>query len=118
MKNSFKNEVLKMELLSYLIANFNEVNEEVVFSKIMPTNRRYRADYLILDKKIIIEVNGGQFIGGRHNRAGKVNGKIFTQYENDLNKFNLAQKFGFKIFQFTYEQLSRLEYKDILDYLI
>ncbi len=90
-----------------------EVIEEVVFNKIMPTKRLYRADYLI-NGNIIVEINGGQYTGGRHTRAGKVKGKPYTQYENDLNKLNLAQFHGFKVFQFTYEQLQRKDYKDYL----
>lgn len=115
-KNSPINEALKQELTAFLKKSFGEVVEEAVFNKIMPTERRYRADYLIPgDKKIIIEVNGGQYSGGRHTRAGKVKGKVYTQYENDLNKLNLAQKYGFKVFQFTYQQLKRREYVDILE---
>ncbi len=53
-------------------------------------------------------------MGGRHTRAGKVKGKEYTQYENDLNKINLAQFHGFRIYQFTYEMLARLEYKEYL----
>lgn len=114
MKNSAKNIALKQELERYL-NRFGEVKQEVTFSKIMDTTRRYRADYLLLDHLVIIELNGGQWTGGRHTRAGKVKGKKCTQYEDDLNKINLAQKHGFKIFQFTYEQLQRKEYVEILE---
>jgi very-short-patch-repair endonuclease len=113
-KNSIKNAALLQELKAYLSSKFNRVDEEVVFNKIMDTKRLYRADYCIMDEKIIIEINGGQYSGGRHTRAGKVKGKVYTQYENDLNKLNLAQKNGWKVYQFTYEMLSRLDYKDIL----
>lgn len=113
-KNNPINEALKKELVSFLSKSIGEVIEEVVFNKIMPTERQYRADYCILSKKIIIEVNGGQYNGGRHTRAGKVPGKVYTQYENDLNKLNLAQRNGFRIFQFTYAQLQRREYVEIL----
>ena len=109
------NEALKKELVAFLMKSFDKVEEEVVFNKIMPTDRLYRADYCILDKKIIIEVNGGQYNGGRHTRAGKVPGKVYTQYENDLNKLNLAQRNGFRIFQFTYQMLMRREYVGILE---
>lgn len=109
------NEALKKELVGFLRKSIGEVIEEAVFNKIMDTGRQYRADYLILDKKIIIEVNGGQYNGGRHTRAGAVKGEVYTQYENDLNKLNLAQKHGFRIFQFTYQQLRRREYVEILE---
>jgi very-short-patch-repair endonuclease len=108
------NEALKKELKAFLSRSIGETIEEVVFNKIMPTDRSYRADYCILDKKIIIEVNGGQYNGGRHTRAGAVKGKVYTQYENDLNKLNLAQRNGWKVFQFTYQMLARRVYLEIL----
>ena len=113
-KNSIKNIALLQEFKAYLKSLNFEVIEEVVFNKIMPTTRRYRADYLI-NGNIIVEINGGQWSGGRHTRAGKVKGKPYTQYENDLNKLNLAQKNGFIVYQFTYEMLSRREYMDVLN---
>jgi len=105
---------LLKELKAYLIGLGYDVKEEVIFNKIMQTKRQYRADYCILKEKIIIEINGGQFSYGRHTRAGKVKGMVQTQYENDLNKLNLAQMNGWKIYQFTYQQLMRKEYKDYL----
>jgi very-short-patch-repair endonuclease len=112
--NSVKNLALLQEFKAYLKKRNCEVIEEVVFNKIMPTDRLYRADYCILKEKIIIEVNGGQYSGGRHTRAGKVKGKVYTQYENDLNKINLAQLNGWKVYQFTYEQLMRKEYEGFI----
>jgi hypothetical protein len=55
----------------------------------------------------MVEINGGQWIRGRHNRGGE-------GYEEDLTKLNLAQSFGFKVYQFTYEMLERQEYKNYL----
>jgi hypothetical protein len=112
-KNSVKNLALLKEFTDYLKKRNYKVVEEVVFNTIMPTKRLYRADYLI-NGNIIVEVNGGQYSGGRHTRAGKVKGKVYTQYENDLNKLNLAQCHNFKVYQFTYEQLARKEYEDYL----
>lgn len=116
-KQNYIHKTLLSELKRFLEGLGYKVNEEVVFNKIMPTKRKYRADFCILDQKIIIEVNGGQYSRGRHTRAGKVKGRVQTQYENDLNKINLAQKYGWKVFQFTYEQLRRREYKDYINSL-
>lgn len=107
-------EALKNEFKAHLRSLNFKVEEEVVFSKIMPTTRQYRADYCILDQKIIIEINGGSWINGRHNRASPVKGKPYTTYENDLNKINLAQSHGWKVYQFTYEMLKRREYIGII----
>ena len=47
---------LLKEFKDYLTSFGYEFEEEVVFSKIMPTKRQYRADYCILKGKIIIEI--------------------------------------------------------------
>ncbi|NCD41711.1 MAG: hypothetical protein EOL88_06420 [Bacteroidia bacterium] len=104
------NQILLQNFEMYLSKKFGWVKEkgvttEVVFNKIMPTRRQFRADYLIED--IIIEINGGQWINGRHNRGGK-------GYENDLTKINTAQYYGFKVYQFTYEMLKKQTYKTLL----
>ena len=84
--------------------------KEVPFSELFKTKRRFRADYVIYFGSTpirVVEINGGQWVNGRHNRGGK-------GYENDLTKSNLAQKAGMDYYQFTYEMLDRGEYKDIL----
>lgn len=99
--NKLQRQLIIKEFEQYI----GDFETEIVFNKIMPTKRRFRADYFLRGLKIIIEINGGQYINGRHNRGGK-------GYENDLTKLNLAQKNGFTIYQFTYEMLSRQEYKN------
>lgn len=98
--NKLQRQLVIKEFEQYL----NIFETEIVFSSIMQTKRKFRADYYIKHSKIIIEINGGQYINGRHNRGGK-------GYENDLTKLNLAQKNGFAIYQFTYEMLLKQEYK-------
>lgn len=72
---------------------------EFKFSK----QRKFKFDYALVESKIAIEINGGQWIAGRHNRGGK-------GYESDLTKLNLAQLLGWTVLQYTYEQLLRKEY--------
>ena len=105
-KLSYTNKALLLELETYL-KRFDEVQKEKTFNKIMPTKRLFRCDYLLPNLKIIVEVNGGQWNNGRHNRGGK-------GYENDLMKLNIAQKNGYKVYQFTYEMLIRMEYRDFI----
>jgi len=81
---------------------------EVPFYRFMPTKRRFRADFLCPNLKMIVEVNGGQFTRGRHVRGGK-------GYETDLEKINLAQMHEYKVLQFTYEMLERGEHLKILE---
>ena len=105
-KLSYANKALLFEFENYL-KRFDEVQKEKTFNKIMPTKRLFRCDYLLPNLKIIVEVNGGQWTNGRHNRGGK-------GYENDLMKLNIAQKNGYKVYQFTYEMLMRMEYRDFI----
>lgn len=102
-KTELKNKALLQEFETFLSRLGLEFEKEIVFNTIMPTKRQFRADYYIPNSRTIIEINGGQFIGGRHNRGGK-------GYENDLMKSNLANTNNFIYLQFTYEMLARLEY--------
>lgn len=101
------------EFEKFLTSRFGSFQKEVTFKDFMNTSRRYRADYLCFDAHVIIEINGGQWTGGRHTRAGSVKGKKSTQYEEDLNKINIAQSNGFKVYQYTYEMLKRKDYKGL-----
>lgn len=103
--NAIKRTALIHEFEKYLTDKGYFLEKEVVFSSVMDTKRKFRADYIA--GNIIIEINGGQWNGGRHNRGGK-------GYENDITKINLAQFNGYKVYQFTYEMLERQEYKDFL----
>lgn len=85
-----------------------EAMAEMPFSRLLPTKRKFRADFYLPKYRTVIEINGGQFMGGRHNRGGK-------GYETDLYKLNLAQLYGYKVFQFTYEMLERREYLNFIN---
>lgn len=102
--NSLKNLALLKEFEAYLTTKGYYFEKEMFFKFLMPIDRNYRADYYLITRKTFIEINGGQWIKGRHNRGGK-------GYEDDLNKINISQAYGFKYYQFTYEMLARLEYK-------
>jgi len=112
--DSLERKLVIQEFEHHLRSEYGDFRKEIVFSSIMKTKRKYKADYFLPEYNIIIEINGGQWNGGRHTRAGNVKGKKYTQYENDLNKLNLAQYHGYAIYQFTYEQLLRMEYKEYL----
>jgi len=103
-----KRKALYSELMSRLKTIDAKTMMEVPFSHFMPTERKFRADFLCPNLKIIVEVNGGQFSGGRHTRGGK-------GYETDLDKLNLAQSKGYKVYQFTYQQLERGEHLKLIE---
>ena len=60
--------------------------------KFHPT-RRWRFDYAIPEHKIAIEIDGGVWTYGRHNRAGG--------YIADMEKFNAAAALGWVVLKFT-----------------
>ncbi|WP_151833584.1 DUF559 domain-containing protein [Acinetobacter ursingii] len=59
--------------------------------------RKWRADFLITGTKILVEVEGGIWSGGRHTR-----GKGFIA---DMEKYNAAAVMGFKVLRFSTEQV-------------
>ncbi|MBJ8432865.1 DUF559 domain-containing protein [Acinetobacter pittii] len=59
--------------------------------------RKWRADFLISGKKILVEVEGGIWRGGRHTRG---NG-----YLGDMEKYNEAAMMGFTVLRFSTEQV-------------
>jgi len=72
--------------------NIPQPEEEVKF---LP-DRRFRFDFCWRKYMTAVEVNGGVWIQGRHNRG--------IGYQKDLEKLNLAQFYGWKVFQFTPQQ--------------
>ena len=64
--------------------------------KFHPT-RKWRFDYAIPEHKIAIEVDGGVWVNGRHNRA--------SGYIKDLEKFNAAGSMGWTVLKFTPNEL-------------
>ncbi|WP_151751990.1 DUF559 domain-containing protein [Acinetobacter bereziniae] len=59
--------------------------------------RKWRADFLIVGKKILVEVEGGVWSGGRHTRG--------KGYIGDMEKYNAAVVLGFQVLRFSTEQV-------------
>ena len=64
--------------------------------KFHPT-RKWRADFLITGTKILIEVEGGIWSGGRHTRG--------KGYIGDMEKYNSAAIMGFTVLRFSTDQV-------------
>lgn len=60
-------------------------------------DRKWRADFLITGTKILIEVEGGIWSGGRHTRG--------KGYIGDMEKYNSAAMMGFTVLRFSTEQV-------------
>lgn len=55
--------------------------------------RRWRADFAVPDRRLLIEVQGGHWVSGRHNRG--------SGYAADLERQNAAQLAGWIVLQYT-----------------
>lgn len=61
------------------------------------STRRWRADFLIRNTKILIEVEGGIWSQGRHTRG--------TGYIGDMEKYNAAAILRFQVLRFSTQQV-------------
>ena len=74
-------------------------NKEVISEYRFHPTRKWRFDYAIPEFKIAIEIDGGVFIQGRHNRG--------SGYVKDMEKFNEAAILGWRILKFTPQQIKK-----------
>lgn len=68
--------------------------------------RRWRLDFAWPEKRVGLEVEGGVWVGGRHNR-----GSGFIQ---DMEKYNAAASMGWVILRVTPDQVTSQETIDML----
>ena len=59
--------------------------------------RKWSADFYIVGKKILVEVEGGIWSGGRHTRG--------KGYIGDMDKYNSATMMGYQVIRFSTEQV-------------
>ena len=59
--------------------------------------RKWRADFHLIDKKILVEIEGGIWSGGRHTRG--------KGYIGDMEKYNAATMIGFQVIRFSTDQV-------------
>jgi len=55
--------------------------------------RKWRADFAFHDDRLLVEVEGGHYINGRHNRG--------SGFEKDLEKYNAATQHNWAVMRFT-----------------
>jgi very-short-patch-repair endonuclease len=75
--------------------------------------RKWRFDYAWIKDKIAVEVEGGAWIKGRHNRA--------SGFLGDMEKYNEASRLGWMLFRFTPQQIesgnAAIYMKSVFNYL-
>lgn len=62
------------------------------------STRRWRADFHLTGKMVLVEVEGGIWSGGRHTRG--------KGYIGDMEKYNVAQSLGYRVLRFSTEQVT------------
>lgn len=60
-------------------------------------DRQWRADFHIIGTRILVEVEGGIWSGGRHTRG--------KGYLGDMEKYNAATVLGYQVLRFSTEQV-------------
>ncbi len=83
----------EVTLIQHLQAYRINFTQEFQFNK----DRRWRADFHILDTRILIEVEGGIWSGGRHTRG--------KGYIADMEKYNSATALGYSVYRYSTEQV-------------
>ena len=76
-----------------------EIGEEIVSEYKFHPTRKWRFDFAIPKRMIAIEIEGGLWIGGRHNRP-------LTMIK-DFEKYNEAAKLGWRILKYTPTQVNK-----------
>ena len=93
MKIKYSTQILKKYLQQFDVELVSEF-------KFVP-NRKFRADYAIPQWKLLIEVEGGAFINGRHFRGM---GAI-----KDMEKYNLATVYGWQLIRVSPKQFKKTQ---------
>lgn len=61
--------------------------------------RKWRLDFAFPTVKVAVEIQGGNFVGGGHNRGAK--------QAKDFEKLNTATRMGWRVLQFGTKQMGR-----------
>jgi very-short-patch-repair endonuclease len=68
--------------------------------------REWRCDFVWFPQKLVVEIEGGLWNGGRHVQP--------KGYQEDMKKYNAIESLGYRIHRFSPEQV---KYGEVLDFL-
>jgi very-short-patch-repair endonuclease len=80
-------EAFALQLVAYKIS----FEREFLFAA--EIGRKFRADFAFPDARLLVEIEGGSFTNGRHNRG--------YGFELDLEKYNIATYLGWRLLRFS-----------------
>jgi len=63
--------------------------------------RRWRADFCHHDAMVLVEIEGGTWVGGRHTRG--------SGFEKDCEKYNAAAELGYAVLRYTTAQSKTID---------
>jgi len=72
--------------------------------------RRWRFDFAWVEQKVAVEVDGGNWVRGRHARGAGI--------QRDNEKLNAAAVLGWRVLRYSPEQIARGEFRDDLRELL
>lgn len=61
------------------------------------SNRKFRADFAFVPERLLVEIEGGIWMNGRHNRASSI--------EKDFAKYALAAILGYRVIRVSTAQV-------------
>ena len=97
-KNKVKGAKVESVGEAALIQQIRALKIEFVQEFQFHTSRKWRADFHIKNTKLLIEVEGGIWSGGRHTRG--------KGYIGDMEKYNAATMMGYQVLRFSTEQVT------------
>ncbi len=68
--------------------------------------RKWRFDFAVPEHRVAVEIEGGIYVQGRHNRG--------KGYQSDLDKYNAATACGWRVFRFSTQDVKSCKAKETI----
>jgi very-short-patch-repair endonuclease len=92
-----KPKIKKPERYAWFLPMLQERWPDAVAEFRFHPTRKWRSDFSIPSKRLLIEVEGGIFSGGRHTRG--------AGFMGDMEKYNAAAILGYRVLRYSPQQL-------------